>query len=104
MLPDFLFSLILTLLLEGVVALVWKLRRRDLLLFVLVNLLTNPAAVLFHALFPGWAATALLELGVAAVEGFCFSRLSGTVKRPWLFSLTANAFSFFLGLFIGGLV
>lgn len=95
---DFLLPLSLTLMLEGAVALVWGLRHRNLLLLVLVNVLTNPAAVLLHALFPGPAVTAALELGVVALEGICYKKLGSAVRRPWLFSLCANAFSFCLGL------
>lgn len=97
---DFLLPLVLTIAFEGVIALVWGLRRWDLLLFMLVNVLTNPAAVLLHALFPGWAVTAALELGIVAVEGLCYDRLGYAVRRPWLFSLCANAFSFCLGLVV----
>lgn len=97
-LTDFLLPLVLTIVFEGIIALVWGLRRRDLLLFVLVNVLTNPAAVLLHAMFPGPTVTAALELGVVAVEGLCYDRLGYAVRRPWLFSLCANAFSFCLGL------
>lgn len=99
-LTDFLLPLALTLAFEGVVAFIWGLRRWNLLLFLLVNVLTNPAAVLLHALFPGWAVTAALELGVIAVEGLCYDRLGYAVRRPWLFSLCANAFSFCLGLVV----
>lgn len=95
---DFLIPLALTLIFEGIVALVWGLRRWNLLLFILVNVLTNPAAVLLHTLFPGPAATAALELGAVAVEGLCYDKLGYAVRRPWLFSLCANAFSFCLGL------
>lgn len=95
---DFAVPLALTLVLEGVIALIWGLRRRNLVLFALVNVLTNPAAVLLHALFPGWAATAALEAGVILAEGALYRRLGIGVRRPWLFSLCANAFSFCMGL------
>lgn len=97
---DFLLPLTLTLAFEGVVAFLWGLRQWDLLLFVLVNVLTNPAAVLLHVLFPGWAVAAVLELGVVAAEGVCYVRLGYAVRRPWLFSLCANAFSFCMGLVV----
>lgn len=95
---DFVLPLALTLVLEGIIALIWGLRRRELLLFTLVNVLTNPAAVLLHALFPGWAVTAALEAGVVLAEGALYRRLGDTIRRPWLFSLCANAFSFCMGL------
>ncbi len=95
---DFIFSLALTLVFEGAAALVWGLRRRDLLLLVLVNILTNPLAVLLHALFPGWTVTVVLETGVVLVEGALYGRLGHAVSRPWLFALCANGFSFCMGL------
>ncbi len=104
MLPDFILSLVLTLILEGVVALLWRLRERDILLFVLVNVLTNPAVVLLHALLPGWGMVILLELGAVAVEGMCYARLGAGIRRPWLFALAANVFSFCLGLGINKLI
>lgn len=97
-LSDFVLSLVLTLVFEGIIALVWKLRKWDLLLFVLVNVLTNPAAMLFHALFPGWGVTAVLEVCVVLVEGALYRRLGCGVRRPWFFSLCANGFSFCMGL------
>ncbi len=95
---NFLLSLILTLLIEGIIALLWGLRRRELVLCALVNIMTNPAAVLLHTMFPAWPVTALIELGVFAVEGFCYARFP--VRRPWGLSLTANAVSFGAGLLI----
>lgn len=97
---DFAVSLGLTLILEGAVALAWGIRGRDLLLFALANVLTNPPAVLIHKLFPCWGVTAVLEIGVVGVEGLCYARLGGFVRKPWIFSLTANAFSFCVGLLI----
>lgn len=97
---SFVVSLTLTLLLEGILALFWGFRRRDLLLFVLANVLTNPPAMLLHILFRGWAVVIVLELAVVAVEGFLFERLGERIKKPWLFSLLANTFSFSLGLII----
>lgn len=101
---DFLLPLSLTLLLEGTVALVWKLRKWDWLLFVLANVLTNPAVVLLHAMFPCPAVTAALELTAVAVEGFCYRGLSYAIRRPWLFALSANAFSFCMGLVVNRFV
>ncbi len=95
---DFALSLLLTLVFEGVIAFAWGVRKRDLLLFMLINVLTNPAAVLLHALFPGWGVTAVLEAGVVLVEGALYQQLGYAVRRPWLFSLCANIFSFCMGL------
>lgn len=104
MIPYLLFSLGLTLVFELAVALCWGLRRRDLLLCVLVNVMTNPAVVLLHFMFPAPLVTALLELGAVGAEGFCYRRFGERVRRPWLFSLVANGCSFGLGLIIGQLM
>lgn len=104
MIPYLLLSLGLTLVFEVAFALCWGLRRRDLLLCVLVNVMTNPAVVLLHLLFPAPFVTALLELGAVGAEGFCYSRFGERVRKPWLFSLIVNAFSFGMGLMINGLM
>ena len=97
---SFVISLVLTLLLEGTLALLWGFRRRDLLLFALANILTNPLALLLHLLFRGWAVVVAVELAAIITEGLLFARLGEGIKRPWLFSMFANAFSFSLGLVI----
>ncbi len=106
LLPTFALSLGLTLLLEGVVALLFRLRGREILWFFLVNLLTNPAVVylnlLFSTLFPDgtpflWQIP--LEIGVFALEGVLY-RVGASLRRSWLFSLVANALSYGLGLLL----
>lgn len=97
-------SLALTLVFEGIVALVWGLREKDLLLLVLVNVLTNPAVVLLHALFPGWAVLAALEAGVVLGEGTLYHRLGYCIRRPRLFSLCANGFSFCMGIVVNCII
>lgn len=75
-------------------------RGKALLLCVLVNVITNPPVVLLQRLLGGgWLLIAVLELGAAAVEGLLY-RYSGLYKRPFLFSLIANALSFSLGMLI----
>lgn len=96
------WSLGLTLLLEGAVALLWGLRGRGLLLCALVNIMTNPAVVLLHRLFPGWAVTAALELAAFAAEGVCYARFG--VRKPWGLSLAANGFSFGFGIILNWLI
>ncbi|MEY8386867.1 hypothetical protein AALC17_06135 [Oscillospiraceae bacterium 38-13] len=98
-------SLVLTLLLEEGFALAWGLRgRRELGLVALASCLTNPPAVLLHSaalrlLGPVWAA-ALVETGVVLVEWRCYRAFSEQVRRPLLFSLLANAFSYGVGCLI----
>ena len=98
-------SLLLTLIFEESFALLWGLRgRRELTVIALVNILTNPAVVLSYytctTLF-GWPSvpiTAILELGAILVEGYCLQNCSEQLKRPFLFALLANGFSYGLGL------
>lgn len=95
-------SLLLTLLLEGLLALLWGVReRRDWLLLLAVNVVTNPMVVSLHALWGGgvWI-TAALEVGAALAEALAY-RLWGRDTRPaLLFSLCANCFSYFAGLLL----
>lgn len=100
-------SLGLTLILELAVALVWRLSRRDLLLTLPVNVLTNPATVflayLAAYLFPACPRLLLqlpLELIVVVVEGALYQRYADRVRYPYTFSLSANAFSYLIGLLI----
>ena len=101
---SFVVSLALTLLLEGTLALLWGFRRRDLLLFTLANVLTNPLALLLHLLFRGWVVVAAVELAAIVTEGLLFERLGEGIRGPWLFSVFANAFSFSLGLVIDKII
>ncbi len=111
LLPTFGLSLGLTLVLEGVLALLWRVRGRDLGLFVLVNLLTNPAVVYLHLLFstlffgvPVLTWQLPLECAVVAVEGGLYARLGHAVRRPRLFALLANGVSYSAGLILGFLI
>ena len=93
-----LLSLVLTELFECVFALIQKKRGKALLLCVLVNLITNPLVVLLSRfLCGGWLLVAALELSAVLTESLLY-RYSGLYEHPFLFSLTANALSFFLGL------
>lgn len=92
-------SLALTLVLEMAFALVWGVRKKGLLIVALMNVLTNPAVVTLHFLCVndlGWTVlpVVILELAAMVVEGFC---CKGVVKRPWLFAVLVNLFSFGIG-------
>lgn len=100
-------SLALTILLEEGFALVWGLRGwRELSLVLLVNCLTNPPVVLFYHTAVGalgWnraIVTVVLESAAVLVEWFCYKNCSEQIKRPFLFALTANAFSYGVGCVI----
>ena len=99
-------SLGLTLVFEGAFALLWGLRGRDLLLCLVVNLLTNPPVVFLtlcwrhFASSPAWLPVPFLEAAAVLAEGHFYRRDGEKVRRPYLFSLCANAFSFGLGLLV----
>lgn len=91
---NYVISLVLTVLVEGVFALAWGLRGRDLGLLVLVNALTNPLVVLIHGLTE-WVV--LPELWAIGTEWFLYRTLENQLKKPFLFALGANLFSYTVG-------
>jgi len=99
-------ALLLTLVAELTFALLWRIKRRDLPLVALANLITNPAVVLCHYLARIYApsmalpVTILLELGAVAAEGYLYRSRGKTIRRPCLFALCANALSYGLGLIL----
>lgn len=102
LLEMFAVSLTMTLLIELPISRVMGMRGRKLLLLVaLVNILTNPAAVLLHWL--GFSQIPV-ELGVIALEAavyFWFSRDDRwNIPHPVLLSVIANVTSWILGLLI----
>ena len=104
-------SLALTLALEiGFFFLIGKRNKRDLLLVVMVNVLTNPVVVLLYwlvVLYTGWNTTIIkipLEVFAILTEGFYFRKYGQNFKRPFVFSLAANMFSFWVGIFLQRLI
>ena len=106
MLIPLLTSLVLTLILEGLFGLIWGVKgRRDWLLLLLVNVVTNPIVnVLYHLLRSGWAFVAVLEVAAVAAEWLAYRRWGKTVRPAFLFALCANCFSFFGGLLLQVLI
>ena len=106
LMPTFAISLGLTLILELLVARLCRLRGRDYLLVILVNILTNPAVVYLDMLcgtvFPNGNDLWQIPLEAAAIfiEGFCYARRARSIRRPWMFALVANLFSYGCGLLI----
>ena len=97
-------SLVLTMALEaGFFLLTGKRDKKDLLLLLLVNILTNPIVVLSFSLvvfYTDWNAHIILiplELFAVLVEGFYYKKYGNSFRRPFLFSLAANMFSFWAG-------
>ena len=104
MLISLALSLLLTLVLEEVFALIWGLRGwRERAVVALVNLLTNPAVVLLYHLSTSlWGmsavwATLVLECAAVAVEWQCYKRCSEQLKHSFLFALLANVISYSIG-------
>ena len=100
-------SLALTIALEEAFALAWGLRgRRELGLVALMNCLTNPPVVLLYHTATGlwhWNSllvTAVLEGLAVLVEWRCCRAFSEQVKRPFLFALLINLFSYGAGCVI----
>lgn len=103
LLLSMLWALALTELLELGFAWLWGLRRQQLLLVLLMNLLTNPAANLVHYLLvslmglPAPPVILLVELAVLLTEGLC---CRGMIPKPWLFAALVNGFSYGAGLLL----
>ena len=101
LLTALLVSLLLTLLLECAFAFVAGARTpRRLLLVALVNVLTNPPVVMLCTLFPSPLLTAAMELAAVLTEGLIYRARADWLRRPFLFSLAINAFSYLTGLLI----
>ncbi len=100
-------SLVSTVLLELLLCVLMGYRaRRTVLLVVLVNILTNPPVVLCYYLlsvvrgFPEVPVIIVLEFAAVLAEWLCYKFRAGEIKRPFLFSLGLNCFSYFTGLLI----
>lgn len=106
-------SLGLTLCFEITVFLLLKGKKKDLGPVILVNILTNPAAVFLCFLFrrylpPGWylPLQLLVEAAVVFAEGFVFRYLDIKTKRImscFLLSLILNGISYLSGMIINAL-
>ena len=101
-------SLLLTLLIEGLIAFLWGIRgKKNFLVVLLVNVLTNPAAVLVYWLYQVYAGThslpvqILIELAVVTVEAYIYRRFAEDdifrIPRPIGLAIVANVFSWGIG-------
>lgn len=102
LLEMFVVSLALTLVMELPIAWLMGLRsRRLMVLAALVNILTNPAAVLLH-----WLGVPQIpiEIAVVAVEAAVYLWFSKDEKwnipRPIMLAVTANLISWIVGLLL----
>ena len=103
-------SLLLTVILELCFALLCGIRdRKDILLLVLVNLLTNPFVVLtpypvtYYTEISPLMIIILLEVAVVLTEGYYFRNHGNTYRKPMLFAIGANLFSYCTGRIINWL-
>lgn len=101
-------SLLLTLLVEAAVAFLWGLRgRKNLLIVLLVNILTNPVAVLVYWLYQVYAGAhslpvqVIIELTVIIVEAYIYRRFAEDdrfrIPRPIGLAIVANVLSWGIG-------
>ena len=80
--------------------------KKDFLLVILVNILTNPVVVLLYwltALYTNWNTVIVLiplELFAVFTEGYYYKKYGSNFRRPYLFSTAANIFSFGTGVLI----
>ena len=107
LIQSLILSLALTILFElSFFFIVGKRNKKDLLLVLLVNVITNPIVVLLFrlsVLYTDWNKVFVyipLELFAVLAEGYYYKKYGLDFKRPYLFSLTANAFSFGAGLLL----
>ena len=109
--PGLAISLALTLVLELSYARFWGMRGiHDFLLAAAVNVLTNPIVVfvyyfVWYRRFPvnRGLVTLGMEIWAVVTEALLYRKFARTVRRPWLFSLSVNAFSYAMGELINGL-
>lgn len=104
-------NFLITLTVELLVALAWKLRKpRELLAVSLVNLITNPPLTMIMTwirfssigLHSQWFLL-FFEPVIVFLEGFLYKRALPQLARPYLFSLVANISSVICGDVIAGL-
>lgn len=100
LLYSMLLALCLTEVLELLFARMWGLKKQQLVLVFLMNLLTNPALNLLYFLFvsflglPKVPVIILLEAAVVIVESCCCHKV---IAHPVRFSLCVNGFSYAIG-------
>jgi len=102
LLPALGMSLLLTLVLEGLFGLIWGIKgRRDWLLLLLANAVTNPIVVTLHyCVSSRWVFVLILEVSAILAEWLAYRKWGKTLRPAFLFSLCANCFSYFSGLLL----
>ena len=102
------YCLVMTILLEMAFALFVGIRgRKNLLIVLLVQVLTNPCAVFGMVWFMSRTNVhyvvyeLLIESLVVIVEWLIYRKMIKDLKRPLAFSLAANYFSYSFGIVLG---
>ncbi len=94
-------SFFLTLVLEVPWVLLFGARKKDLLLFLMVNIMTNPAVVVLSVLTGYHGGIQLfLEVMVVLTEGWYYKKYTEYMRKSMLCSLCANGFSYGMGVLI----
>ena len=96
-------ALLLTEAIEVPVCMIFGIRKKQLLIVLLANLITNPLLNVIYGLsvlyMPAYSAAVLAGLEILAVlTEWRIYRVLTDAKRPFITSLTANAVSFGIGL------
>lgn len=100
LIPTLVISLALTLILESAFGLLWGIKgKRDWLLLLLVNVVTNPIVVTLHYFVSShWVFVLILEVSAVVAEWLAYRKWGKTTHPAFLFSLCANCFSYFSGV------
>lgn len=106
------YCLLLTIIIEGLFAIILGLKKRDLLNVLLVNILTNPLLNAIHPLFlfrygkrAQIISLIVLEFLVVIVEGFIYHKVLDYKKiNGYKLSFLCNVLSFIVGTVINSFI
>lgn len=101
-------SFFITVVAEEIMGWIWRVKSSDeCFVIFLVNVITNlPLVFMLNCLCLYFSREALLileyfaEAGIWLLEGWIYSKRLPYWRHPWLFSLTANLFSYGIGIMI----
>ena len=94
-------SLALTLLFELPFAWLWGAKKKDLIVVLLMNILTNPLVVMWH--YSTWQlgfliSTVLPEVAAIVTEAFLLRKFAKNTPYPILLGIMINLFSYSIGV------
>ena len=96
-------SLLLTQLFEIPFAWLWGAKKKDLIVVLLMNILTNPLVVMWH--YSTWElgfliSTVLPEVAAIITEAFLLRKLTKDTPYPVLLGVMINLFSYSAGVLL----